>query len=88
MLYDELTLWTLGPGEHVTLRMPVHDADRLLTRIREATIEQAQEVIDKQIRVAHEIASLLGETTAETKVQLSRMIEVIRGRENGSEPGR
>ena len=52
-----------------------------LLRIREATIEQAQEVIDKQISVAHEIASLLGETTAETKVQLSRMIEVIRGRE-------
>ena len=59
-----------------------------MMRIREATIEQAQEVIDKQIRVAHEIASLLGETTAETKVQLSRMIEVIRGRGNGSEPGR
>ena len=55
-----------------------------LLRIREATIEQAQEVIDKQIRVAHEIASLLGETTAETKVQLSRMIEVIRGQEHGA----
>lgn len=58
-----------------------------LIRIREATIEQAHEVIDKQIRVAHEIASLLGETTAETKVQLTRMIEVIRGRENGGGRG-
>jgi len=48
-----------------------------LDRIRTATIRQAQEVIDKQIRVAHEIASLLGETTAETKVQLTRMIGVI-----------
>jgi iron only hydrogenase large subunit-like protein/uncharacterized Fe-S cluster-containing protein len=48
-----------------------------LDRIRSATIRQAQEVIDKQIRVAHEIASLLGETTAETKVQLTRMIGVI-----------
>ena len=50
-----------------------------LTHIREATIERAQEVIAKQFRVAHEIASLLGETTAETKVQLTRMIDVIRG---------
>lgn len=58
-----------------------------LIRIREATIEQAQDVIDKQIRVAHEIASLLGETTAETKVQLGKLIDVIRGRGNGSGPG-
>ena len=48
-----------------------------LDHIRVATIQQAQEVIDKQIRVAHEIASLLGETTAETKVQLTKMIGVI-----------
>ena len=30
----------------------------------------AQKVIDKQMTVAQEIASLLGETTAETKVTL------------------
>ena len=35
-------------------------------------LEMAQEVIDKQMIVAHEIASLLGETTAETKVTLSK----------------
>ena len=32
--------------------------------------EMAQKVIDKQMTVAQEIASLLGETTAETKVTL------------------
>jgi len=36
-------------------------------------LEMAQNVIDKQMRVAHEIASLLGETTAETKVTLSKL---------------
>jgi len=36
-------------------------------------LEMAQDVIDKQMIVAHEIASLLGETTAETKVTLSRL---------------
>ena len=35
------------------------------------TLEKAQEVIDKQMRVAQEIAGLLGETTAETKVLLT-----------------
>jgi PAS domain-containing protein len=59
-----------------------------LTHIREATIERAEEVIAKQMRVAHEIASLLGETTAETKVQLSRMIEVIRGPDGREKPAK
>ena len=45
--------------------------------LRESAISQAQEVINKQMRVAHEIASLLGETTAETKVQLSRLINLM-----------
>lgn len=36
-------------------------------------LEMAQDVIDKQMIVAHEIASLLGETTAETKVTLSKL---------------
>ena len=36
----------------------------------------AQEVIDKQMRVAQEIASLLGETTAETKIILTRLKKI------------
>lgn len=41
--------------------------------MREDTIEITQKVIDKQMRVAQEIASLLGETTAETKVALTKL---------------
>ena len=37
------------------------------------TAELAQKVIEKQMRVAQEIASLLGETTAETKLALNRL---------------
>ncbi len=40
-------------------------------------LEMAQNVIDKQMVVAHEIASLLGETTAETKVTLSQLKELF-----------
>ena len=50
------------------------DADR----IRAEALRRSQEVINKQMRVAHEIAGLLGETTAETKVlltQLARLME-------------
>ena len=41
------------------------------------TIDIAQKVIDKQMMVAREIAGLLGETTAETKVTLSKLRDSI-----------
>lgn len=44
-----------------------------LAALRAHTIDTAQQVIDKQMRVAQEIASLLGETTAETKVALTNL---------------
>ncbi|WZL72591.1 [Fe-Fe] hydrogenase large subunit C-terminal domain-containing protein [Clostridiaceae bacterium 35-E11] len=47
-----------------------------LTRVKENTIDAAQKVIEKQMRVAQEIASLLGETTAETKVILTKLKEI------------
>ena len=37
------------------------------------TVEMAQKVIEKQMMVAQEIAGLLGETTAETKVTLTKL---------------
>lgn len=48
-----------------------------LTRVKRETIVACQEVIDKQMRVAQEIASLLGETTAETKVNLNRLKDIV-----------
>lgn len=45
------------------------------------TINMAQSVIEKQMRVAQEIASLLGETTAETKVSLTKLKRLIQGEE-------
>lgn len=42
-------------------------------RVRSETVDIAQSVILKQMRVAQEIASLLGETTAETKVALNQL---------------
>ncbi|WP_420795991.1 hypothetical protein [Desulforamulus profundi] len=46
--------------------------------IKSQTIQQAQEVIEKQMMVAQEIAGLLGEATAETKVQLGKLVKLMR----------
>ena len=43
--------------------------------MRRDTIEITDQVINKQMRVVQEIASLLGETTAETKIALTRLKE-------------
>jgi PAS domain S-box-containing protein len=48
-----------------------------LDRLRAETLHRSQEVINKQMRVAHEIASLLGETTAETKVLLRQLTHLM-----------
>ncbi|MEG1584016.1 MAG: [Fe-Fe] hydrogenase large subunit C-terminal domain-containing protein, partial [Anaerovorax sp.] len=45
--------------------------------MRAETLETAQHVIDKQMRVAQEIASLLGETTGETKIALRNLKKSI-----------
>ncbi|MBR1822273.1 MAG: 4Fe-4S binding protein [Clostridia bacterium] len=42
-----------------------------------STLEAADRVIDKQMRVVQDIASILGETTAETKIMLEKLKEAI-----------
>ncbi|MFZ5633077.1 MAG: [Fe-Fe] hydrogenase large subunit C-terminal domain-containing protein [Bacillota bacterium] len=45
--------------------------------VKGQTIARAREVLTKQMTVAQEIAGLLGETTAETKVLLSKLIDLM-----------
>ena len=45
--------------------------------ISRQTIEVADNVVEKQMRIVQEIASLLGETAAETKIALSKLKESI-----------
>ena len=46
-------------------------------RISHQTVEVADKVVDKQMRIVQEIASLLGETAAETKIALTKLKESI-----------
>ncbi|EPY2271375.1 [Fe-Fe] hydrogenase large subunit C-terminal domain-containing protein [Clostridium sporogenes] len=48
-----------------------------LKTLKESSFSAAEEVIEKQMRVAQEIASLLGETTAETKITLTNLKRVV-----------
>lgn len=61
--YQDITKEEKAKEQHYNLKME--------------TVEMAQRVIDKQMMVAQEIAGLLGETTAETKVTLSKLRDSI-----------
>jgi len=45
--------------------------------ISRQTVEVADKVVEKQMRIVQEIASLLGETAAETKIALTKLKESI-----------
>lgn len=58
------------------------EARRQIQQLRAQTLERAQEVITRQMKTAQEIAHLLGETTAETKVLLVKLMSLFQ--EEGS----
>jgi PAS domain S-box-containing protein len=48
-----------------------------MIKLKAETLKKVNEVVDNQMKVVQEIASLLGETTGETKVSLLKIIEII-----------
>lgn len=69
------------PDEDITIAIYINISDDVSRRdkhqlVKQETLGKARQVIEKQMRVAQEIAGLLGETTAETKVLLTRLIRL------------
>lgn len=76
IVYIENQNVILGIMNDVTLQ---EKNQKELAKVREKTLDAAQDVIEKQMRVAQEIASLLGETTAETKMILTKLKNITIG---------
>lgn len=74
IVYVEQQNGVLGIFQDIT---PDEEKQKQAYKIKIETIEMAQRVIDKQMLVAQEIAGLLGETTAETKVTLTKLRDTI-----------
>jgi len=74
ILYDRQYHVVVAILRDVTERETMRSKDDTLRR---QTVETADRVIDKQMRVVQEIASLLGETTAETKLALSNLKDAM-----------
>ena len=81
--YIELTIIVLkdGKGTYAVMKDITQEtkSEEQLDKVKLETLATTDEVIKKQMRVAQEIASLLGETTAETKVALLKLKKTIQG---------
>lgn len=74
VVYDKESHLLLGIMRDVTAEEKQREKKE---RITNQTIEVADKVVDKQMRIVQEIASLLGETAAETKIALTKLKESI-----------
>ena len=74
VVYDPDSRMLIGIMRDVTDEVEAHEKKESISR---QTIEVADKVVEKQMRIVQEIASLLGETAAETKIALSKLKESI-----------
>ena len=74
VVYDKETHLLIGIMRDVTDEEYERERKENISR---KTIEVADKVVEKQMRIVQEIASLLGETAAETKIALSKLKESI-----------
>ena len=74
VVYDQESHMLIGIMRDIT----DEEAEReKKARINKQTVDVADTVVEKQMRIVQEIASLLGETAAETKIALTKLKESI-----------
>lgn len=83
--YDRYVEMTVVPDKESNMLICImtdvteeETARRRKEDISRQTADVADKVVDKQMRIVQEIASLLGETAAETKIALSKLKESIK----------
>ncbi len=74
VLYDKDSHLLVGIMRDITNEEIQREKKENISR---QTVEVADKVVDKQMRIVQEIASLLGETAAETKIALAKLKESI-----------
>lgn len=77
---EETILYDKNNGIIISIMRDVTDEETEKLKkedLSKNTVEVADKVIEKQMRVVQEIASLLGETTAETKIALTKLKEQL-----------
>ena len=80
LFIDETILYDRQYHIIITLIHDVTEHERLRSQgseLKQQTVEITNKVIEKQMRIVQEIASLLGETTAETQIALTKLKDAM-----------
>lgn len=85
-LYMRVSIISMNPRDGIIILLTDITSDELrkeeIRTLKEKTFEITQTVVEKQMRIAQEIASLLGETTAESKVAFNKLKDVFNKEES------
>lgn len=77
---EQVFLFDQNTGIIICIMKNITKEKQKQSQIRQAklhAVSMADDIVDKQLRIVHEIASLLGETAAETKVAVTELKETI-----------
>ena len=74
IIYDVESKSLIGILRNITEDV---EAKKRKEELNKRTVEVADKVVDRQMRIVQEIASLLGETAAETKIALTKLKESV-----------
>jgi len=85
--YPELNMYVKEvifpiPGENIIACIMVDITNEIqrekeMMKLKTETVAKVNEVVDNQMKVVQQIAGLLGETTAETKVSLFKIVKML-----------
>jgi len=81
LILSEVTFRINEEGLIIKIFHDITDQERKEKELRNLKLqitEEVQKIVDKQMKVGQEIASILGETTAETKATLVQLLSILK----------
>ncbi len=78
LTFSEVTFRIEDKGLIAKIFHNITPQDRELRDLKVQITEEVQKIVEKQMKVGQEIASILGETTAETKATLVKLLNILK----------
>ncbi len=78
LTFSEVTFKIEDKGLIAKIFHNITPQDREVRELKIQITEEVQKIVEKQMKVGQEIASILGETTAETKATLVKLINILK----------
>ena len=76
--FSEVTFKIEDKGLIAKIFNNITPKDKEVRELKIQITEEVQKIVEKQMKVGQEIASILGETTAETKATLVKLINILK----------